>query len=141
MTTARHSQETEGRCPRCHPSHPGGDPGANLRSISHRCHPILVAVVWELTEETINLPLGCLQGGQREFFIDNLLVRVHFIIVIIRWTGLAPWEFDFPFLGSLTSTFLGPRTDSQDRAGYEDRIFIEIMISDRKLKASREGSK
>ena len=30
---------------------------------------------------------------QREFFIDNLLVRIHFIIVTIRWTGLAPWEF------------------------------------------------
>jgi len=28
-----------------------------------------------------------------EFFIDNLLVRIHFIIVMIRWTGLAPWEF------------------------------------------------
>jgi len=25
---------------------------------------------------------------------------------VIRWTGLAPWEFDFPFPGSLTSTFL-----------------------------------
>jgi len=24
------------------------------------------------------------------FFIDNLLVRIHFIIVMIRWTGLAP---------------------------------------------------
>ena len=24
--------------------------------------------------------------------IDNLLVRIHFIIVMIRWTGLAPWE-------------------------------------------------
>ena len=34
---------------------------------------------------------------EREFFIDNLLVRIHFIIVIIRWTGLAPWEFEFPF--------------------------------------------
>jgi len=30
---------------------------------------------------------------EREFFIDNLLVRIHFIIVMIRWTGLAPWEF------------------------------------------------
>ena len=29
---------------------------------------------------------------KREFFIDNLLVRIHFIIVMIRWTGLAPWE-------------------------------------------------
>ena len=25
---------------------------------------------------------------------------------MIWWTGLAPWEFQFPFLGSLTSTFL-----------------------------------
>jgi len=46
------------------------------------------------------------QVPEREFFIDNLLVRVHFIIVMIRWTGLAPWEFEFPFPGSLTSTFL-----------------------------------
>jgi len=43
---------------------------------------------------------------EREFFIDNLLVRIHFIIVMIGWTGLAPWEFEFPFPGSLTSTFL-----------------------------------
>jgi len=27
---------------------------------------------------------------EREFFIVNLLVRIHFIIVMIRWTGLAP---------------------------------------------------
>ena len=26
---------------------------------------------------------------------------------MIRWTGLAPWEFEFPFPGSLTSTFVG----------------------------------
>ena len=43
--------------------------------------------------------------AERELFIDNLLVRIHFIIVMIRWTGLAPWEFEFPFPGSLTSTF------------------------------------
>jgi len=30
---------------------------------------------------------------EREFFIDNLLVRIHFIIEMIWWTGLAPWEF------------------------------------------------
>ena len=41
-----------------------------------------------------------------EFSIENPLVRIHFIIVMIRWTGLAPWEFEFPFPGSLTSTFL-----------------------------------
>jgi len=51
---------------------------------------------------------GSLRGVQREFCIDNLLVRVHFIVSMIRWTGLAPWEFEFPFPGSLTSTFLVP---------------------------------
>ena len=52
----------------------------------------------------------CVQWGvdtapkvEREFFVHNLLVRIHFIIVMIRWTGLAPWEFEFPFPGSLTS--------------------------------------
>ena len=30
---------------------------------------------------------------EREFFIDNLLVRIYFIIEMIWWTGLAPWEF------------------------------------------------
>jgi len=30
--------------------------------------------------------------AESELFIDNLLVRLHFIIVMIRWTGLAPWE-------------------------------------------------
>jgi len=52
----------------------------------------------------------CTLGGsgqrEREFFIDNLLVRIHLIILMIRWTGLAPWEFEFSFPGSLTSTFL-----------------------------------
>jgi hypothetical protein len=33
------------------------------------------------------------QVREREIFIDNLLVRIQFIIVMIRWTGLAPWEF------------------------------------------------
>ena len=42
--------------PHLDPSHPGGNPGANLKSISHRCHTILVAFVWELTKETIDLP-------------------------------------------------------------------------------------
>ena len=43
---------------------------------------------------------------ERELFIDNLLVRIHYIIVMSRWTGLAPLKFEFPFPGSLTSTFL-----------------------------------
>ena len=54
--------------------------------------------------------VACNQGTlprEREFFIDNLLVQIHFFFAMIKWTGLAPWEFEFPFPGGLTSTFLG----------------------------------
>ena len=57
------------------------------------------------TCRNITLTLS-LRLKKREFFIDNLLARIHFIIVMVRWTGLAPWESDFPFPGSLTPTFL-----------------------------------
>ena len=46
-------------------------------------------------------------GAEREFLIDNLLVRIHVIIVVIRWIGLTPWEIASPFPGSRTSTFPG----------------------------------
>ena len=49
---------------------------------------------------------GRVRLGEKEFFIDNLLVRIHYIIVMVKWTGLAPWKFEFSFPGSLTSTFL-----------------------------------
>ena len=44
----------------------------------------------------------------REFFIDNLLVQIHFIIDMLWWTGLALWGFKFPFSGCLVATFLVP---------------------------------
>jgi len=44
--------------------------------------------------------------GKREFGFDNLLVRIHFIIVMTGWTGLAPCEFEFLFPSQLTSTLL-----------------------------------
>ena len=47
-----------------------------------------------------------IRSAEKEFFVDNLLVRIDFIIVMIRWTGLAPWVFQFPFSDSLTSNFL-----------------------------------
>jgi hypothetical protein len=58
--------------------------------------------------------------AEREFSIDNLLVRSHLTIVMIRWTGLAPCNFEFPFPGSLTSTFIGrvctrPSTEQRER--------------------------
>ena len=43
--------------------HPGGNPRANIKSISQRCYLREVAFEWELTKETIYLPLGCLHGG------------------------------------------------------------------------------
>ena len=43
---------------------------------------------------------------EREFFIDSLLVRIHFIIMMFRWFGLAPWGFEFPFPGSPVCTLL-----------------------------------
>ena len=52
---------------------------------------------------------GNTASGQKKFFVDNLLVHNHFIIVMIRWTGLAPWEFEFSFPGSLTSALLEKR--------------------------------
>ena len=44
-------------------SHPGVElraKRANLKSISHRYYLFEVAFVWESTNETIHLPLGCL---------------------------------------------------------------------------------
>ena len=49
---------------------------------------------------------------EREFLSDNLLVRIHFIIEMVWWTSLAPWDFEFPFSGSLTSAFLSPPVSS-----------------------------
>ena len=57
--------------------HPGGNPGANLKSISHRCHPILVAFVWALTHETIHFPLGCIQGGEHSITLQTFAHPLH----------------------------------------------------------------
>ena len=43
--------------------HPGGNPGADLQSISQEFYLREEAFEWELTKETICLPLGCLQDG------------------------------------------------------------------------------
>jgi len=32
-----------------------------------------------------------LKDLEREFFIADLLVQIHYIIEMIKWTGLAPW--------------------------------------------------
>jgi hypothetical protein len=50
--------------------------------------------------------LKTLGSREREFFIGNLLVRIQFIIEMVRCIGLAPWGFEFPFPSSRTSIFL-----------------------------------
>ena len=65
---------------------------------------------------------------KREFFIDNQLVRIHYIIVMIRWTGLAPWEFELPFQGGLTSTFLRVAHISQSRPDSGLDFQIKVLI-------------
>ena len=60
------------------------------------------------------------RGGpilSREFFVHNLQVR-GFIIEMIWWTGLAPWEFDFLVLGSLSSTLLDSVFSSFEPASH-----------------------
>ena len=37
------------------------------------------------------------RGEERELCFENLLVRIHFITEMMYRTGLAPWEFEFPF--------------------------------------------
>ena len=57
------------------PVHPGVELRANLNSIFHRCHLFEMACVLELTEETIHLPLGCLQGGTGPKFRRSLSLK------------------------------------------------------------------
>jgi hypothetical protein len=61
---------------------------------------------------------------EREFVIHNLLVRIHFIIVMIGRIGFAPQESESSFSGSRISTFLvahcrarGLRTSAFDVVG------------------------
>ena len=56
--------------------HPGGNPWENLESISHTCHPILVAFVLDLTRKTIDLPVGCLQGGGWDDLVEDAAVLI-----------------------------------------------------------------
>ena len=62
--------------------HPGVELRANLKLISHRCHLFEMALVRDLTKETIHLPLGCLQGGVRynvSTLVRERAKRVHHI--------------------------------------------------------------
>jgi len=59
-------KDTQVHVLRCRANHPRVELRANLKPISHRCYLFEVAFVWEVTKETIHLPLGCLQGGLQQ---------------------------------------------------------------------------
>ena len=88
----------------------GSEAGSYLRLTDFVYHSTLgLRVIKKKKEDPSGVAtLRAAPASQRDFFIDNLLVRIHFIIVMIRWTGLAPWEFEFPFPDSLASTFIDP---------------------------------
>jgi len=52
----------------------------------------------------INSVNNACRQPERDFFMDNLLVRIHFIIGMIWWTGLAP---QLHFIRAI-ETFVGP---------------------------------
>ena len=79
-----------------------------IRAQGMPCQLFLTLLVSDLHGPTSRGAEAAFHTREGAFFIDNLLARIHFIIVMIRWTGLASWEFEFPFPGSLTSTFLVP---------------------------------
>ena len=65
------------------------------------------------------------------------------IIVIIRWTGFAPWEFEFPFPGSLTSTFLVGRRETVVWHGVRcfDHLFPGLRVITKKTKQKKKRKK
>jgi len=81
-------------------THLEGNPGANRKSISHRCYLREVAFVWRLTTETMYLPLGCHQGG----FVHGAFVREflsHFVKRFQGWlVSKAHRRLHHPTLGS-----------------------------------------
>ena len=70
---------------------------ATVRAFPYAYGPMVV-----LGERAVSYKRGTPAG--RELFIDNLLVRTHFIIEMIWWTGLAPWEIEFPCPQVATAT-------------------------------------
>ena len=90
-------------CSDASPCSPRAEMGTNLPSVDLGAGRTAVAVRVGLQHTcALLVRLGALHttsrkplaATERELFIDNLLVRIHCIIVTIRWAGLAPWEFE-----------------------------------------------
>ena len=62
------------------------------------------------------------QDHEGASFIDNLLVRMHFIIARIQRTGIEPWVFAYLFPGSLVPAFLLPRQSVGGGRSLQNRV-------------------
>ena len=67
----------------------------------HQSHPLLFALIYVndiyanfIYVNFIYVNFISLLLQRESSFIDNLVVRIHYTIVMVKWTGLAPWEFE-----------------------------------------------
>ena len=65
--------------------------------------------------------LYAMSDREREFFIHNLLIRIHFVIEMMWWMGLATWRFEIHFQGHLISTFQSVRERERARERERER--------------------
>ena len=73
--------------------------------VSHARWPSLRIRAWGFGTRVYGFGLKT-RFNETECLNDNLLVRIHFIIVMIGWTSLAPWDFEFLLLNlNLNSLF------------------------------------
>ena len=68
-------------------------------------------------------PMRC---TEREFFVGNLLVRIHFIIVMIRWTGLRCRQAKELTLLRMLTAVIGRQTTDLDQ-GASSLFFTTRM--------------
>ena len=100
-------------------NHPGGNPGANLKSISHRSSG-KYHFEWELTKETIYLPLGCLQGGAQFEAVSQHAAGV---------LRLREWGWDYMAKHACTEAWAkthmtGGHLSSRHRREFEDETGV-----------------
>jgi len=70
---------------------------ALLGTAAHFCELVVLKVLPSRSAavQTLRASRGPCARPWRRTAPEGLPVRIHFMIVMIRWTGLAPWEFEF----------------------------------------------
>jgi hypothetical protein len=88
--TNRDAGDGDGRCGLV--PEPRSFPKTGTESLCKQRHPKPSRIIVTLDED----------GNGRCGLVPE--TRIHAIILMMRWTGLAPWEFECPFSGSLAFT-------------------------------------